>query len=110
MIPAIIVGAFTAWYLGVRGGVIAAIASFAAIVVGSFVPGMTLPAYGLIAAWCAVMYFFGPTLSKSGTEPTSKNANSKRGRGLRDSPTVQAANQVGAAATWAKRAVTRIWK
>ena len=110
MIPAVIVGAFTAWYLGVRAGVIAAIASFAAIIVGSFVPGMTLPAYGLIVAWCAVMYFFGPTLSKSGSLPLSKNQSAKRGRGLRDNPTVQAANQVGAAATWAKKAVTRIWK
>ncbi|MBP9088562.1 MAG: hypothetical protein KBG15_20740 [Kofleriaceae bacterium] len=110
MIPAVIVGAFTAWYLGIRAGVIAAVASFAAIIVGGLVPGMTLPAYGLIVAWCAVMYFFGPTLSKSGLQTSTKPNRDQRGRGLRDNPTVQAANQVGAAATWAKRAVTRIWK
>lgn len=105
MIPALIVGALTAWYLGLRAGVIVAGLSFAAILVGSFVPGMTLPAYGLIVAWCALMYFFGPKISQS-----TSSKGGKRSAGLRDNPTMKAANQVGAAATWAKRAVERILK
>jgi uncharacterized membrane protein AbrB (regulator of aidB expression) len=98
MIPAAIVGALTAWYLGLRAGVITAALAFLAIVVGSFVPGMTLPAYGLIVVWCALMYFFGPKISKS------------RGTGFRSNPGVKAANQVGSVVSWAKRAVTKVMK
>jgi hypothetical protein len=100
MILAAIVGLLTAWYLGVRAGVIAAVVSFLAILAGGFIPGMMLPAYGLVAVWCAAMYFLGPQISKS----------SGRKNGLRDNPAVNAAGQVGSAVNWAKRAVERVLK
>lgn len=65
MLPALIVGALTAWYLGVRLGVIVAVATAVAMLVANFVPGMTLMVYGLVIAWCAALYFFGPKISKS---------------------------------------------
>jgi hypothetical protein len=104
MIPAIIVGLLTAWYLGVRAGVIAAALTFVAIVAASIVPipGITLAAYGIIVLWCVVMYFFGPQLSKSASSS----------RGLRDNPAINvagsAASQVGSAVSWAKRTMKRV--
>ena len=65
MLPALIVGGLTAWYLGVRLGVIVAVATAVAMLVANFVPGMTLMVYGLVIAWCAALYFFGPKISKS---------------------------------------------
>jgi hypothetical protein len=66
MLPALIVGALTAWYLGLRAGIIVAIivavAMFAAMVLP--VPGVTLVVYTLVIAWAAVLYFLGPKLSK----------------------------------------------
>jgi hypothetical protein len=104
MIPAIIVGLLTAWYLGVRAGVIAAGLAFAAIVAASIVPipGITLAAYGVIIIWSAVMYFFGPRLSKSASST----------QGLRNNPAINiagnAASQVGSAVSWAKRTMKRV--
>ncbi len=65
MIPAIIVGALTAWYLGVRLGVIIAIVTAAALLVAMIVPGMSLAIYALVVAWSAALYFFGPKISKA---------------------------------------------
>jgi hypothetical protein len=59
MLPALIVGALTAWYLGLKLGLIVAGITFGAIVVASVVPGMTITVYVLVAAWCALLYFFG---------------------------------------------------
>lgn len=64
MVPALIVGAATAWYLGLRTGIIVAVAVFLALVVANFVPGATYAVYALVLAWGAVLYFLGPKISK----------------------------------------------
>ena len=63
MLPALIVGALTAWYLGLKVGLIAAAISFVAIVVAGVVPGMTITVYALILGWCALLWFFGSKLT-----------------------------------------------
>ena len=65
MLPALIVGALTAWYLGLRTGAIAAGITAAALLVATFVPGMSITIYVLVLAWCAALYFFGPKISKA---------------------------------------------
>ena len=71
MLPALIVGALTAWYLGLRIGVITAIATAIALLIATFVPGMSITIYALVIAWCAALYFFGPKISKAtGTKGT----------------------------------------
>jgi hypothetical protein len=65
MIPAVIVGALTAWYLGLRIGIIVAVATAVALLVATVVPGMTLTVYALVVAWAAAMYFFGPRIAKA---------------------------------------------
>lgn len=60
-----IVGGLTAWYLGLRAGIIVAVVTFAALIAASFVPGMTVTVYALVVAWAAALYFFGPKISKA---------------------------------------------
>jgi hypothetical protein len=48
---ALVVGAVTAWYLGVRAGVVAAIVSAAGLLVSIFVPGLSVPVYILLGLW-----------------------------------------------------------
>lgn len=62
MIAALIIGAFTAWHLGLRAGAIAAAVSFAALVASTFVPGISLTVYVVLGAWVAGLYFLGPRL------------------------------------------------
>ena len=64
MLPALIVGALTAWYLGIRAGIIAAAATAVALLISTVVPGMTLAVYALVLAWCAALYFLGAKLAK----------------------------------------------
>ena len=65
MLPALIVGALTAWYLGLRIGAVVAVATAVALLVATFVPGMSITIYVLVLAWCAALYFFGPKISKA---------------------------------------------
>jgi hypothetical protein len=65
MLPALIVGALTAWYLGLRLGIIVAVATAVALLIANFVPGMTITVYALVLAWAAALYFFGPKISKA---------------------------------------------
>ena len=65
VIAALIVGALTAWYLGLRLGIVVAVATTIALVVSNFVPGMSLAVYALVLAWAAALYFFGPKISKA---------------------------------------------
>ena len=65
MLPALIVGALTAWYLGLRIGIIIAIGTAVALLIATFVPGMSVTIYALVIAWCAALYFFGPKISKA---------------------------------------------
>jgi hypothetical protein len=64
MVPALIVGALTGWYLGLRIGIIVGVAVAAALLVSMVVPGMSLAIYALVVMWCAALYFFGAKISK----------------------------------------------
>ena len=68
MLAALIVGALTAWYLGMRAGIIAAIATAVALLAAAFVPGpaVTIAVYALVLAWCAALYFLGAKFAKQG--------------------------------------------
>ncbi|HEY4241695.1 MAG TPA: hypothetical protein VGM88_17860 [Kofleriaceae bacterium] len=70
MLTALVVGGWTAWYLGIRAGVIAAIATAVSLVAAAVVPGLTITIYALIFAWSAALYFFGAKLAgkKPGVE------------------------------------------
>jgi hypothetical protein len=70
MLPALIVGGLTAWYLGVRTGVIVAVATAVALLAANFVPGLSITVYALVIAWCAALYFFGPKISKTSKKST----------------------------------------
>ena len=65
MLPALIVGALTAWYLGLRAGIIAAVATLVALIASTFVPGLTVAVYALVLAWSAALYFLGAKFSKN---------------------------------------------
>jgi len=72
MLPALIVGALTAWYLGLRAGIIAAAITAGALLVAMFVPipGITLAIYALVVAWCAAVYFLGAKITQRTTGPS----------------------------------------
>lgn len=65
MLAALVVGALTAWYLGLNIGIVVAGVTAVALFVGMFIPGLNLAIYALIVAWCAALYFFGPKISKA---------------------------------------------
>jgi len=71
MLPALIVGALTAWYLGLRAGIIAAVLTAAALLIAMFVPipGITLTIYALVVAWSAAVYFLGAKITQRTTGP-----------------------------------------
>jgi hypothetical protein len=71
MVPALIVGALTAWYLGLRAGIIAAIVTAAALLVAQFVPvpGLSLAIYALVIAWSVAVYFLGSKISARAKGP-----------------------------------------
>jgi flagellar biosynthesis component FlhA len=73
MLAALIVGALTAWYLGMRAGVIAAIVTAVALLVAMFVPipGITLAIYALVIAWSAAVYFLGSKITERTTGPST---------------------------------------
>ena len=83
MLAALVVGALTAWYLGLQAGVIAAIVTVAALIASAFIPGLTIAVYALVIAWCAALYFLGAKLS-----------NKKPGAGIPTSLLGGVANQV----------------
>jgi len=95
MLAAIVVGGLTAWYLGLNAGIIAAIATAVALVLGAVVPGLTLTVYVVVIGWCAALYFLGPKMSK--------------GKGLKDNGAGTAGilgNLMGAAgqaSSWVKK-------
>lgn len=72
MLPALIVGALTAWYLGLRAGIIAAAVTAVALLIAMFVPvpGITLAIYALVIAWSAAVYFLGAKITERTTGPT----------------------------------------
>jgi len=72
MLAALIVGALTAWYLGLRAGIIAAAATAAALVIAFFVPvpGVKIAVYALVLAWSAAVYFLGSKITQRVSGPT----------------------------------------
>lgn len=64
LILALVVFAVTAWFLGLRPGGIAAVVSFAVLLMAQVVPGTALPVYGLHVLWIAGLVWFGPTLAR----------------------------------------------
>jgi hypothetical protein len=70
MLPALIVGALTAWYLGLRAGVIAAIVTAVAMLIATFVPGANLVVYALVIAWSAAVYFLGGKITERAKGPS----------------------------------------
>jgi CHASE2 domain-containing sensor protein len=72
VIAALIIGGATAWYLGIRAGVIAAVMSAALLLVAMFVPPTSLGIYIVLGAYCVGLYFFGsklPGLSQKKSAP-----------------------------------------
>jgi hypothetical protein len=71
MLPALIVGALTAWYLGLRAGIIAAVVTAVALLIAMFIPipGITLAIYALVVAWSAAVYFLGAKITQRTTAP-----------------------------------------
>jgi hypothetical protein len=65
MVPALIVGALTAWYLGLRIGIVVAVVTAVALLAATVIPGMSITVYALVIAWAAALYFFGPKISKA---------------------------------------------
>jgi hypothetical protein len=67
IVLALVVGGITGWYLGIRNGVYAAIASAVALLAAMFVPGAALPVYALLGLWLAGLWLWKtklPTLGK----------------------------------------------
>lgn len=73
MLAALVVGALTAWYLGLRLGIILAAVTFVALIVATFVPGLTITVYALVIGWAAALYFFGPKISKASGKTSMSN-------------------------------------
>ena len=53
IVLALVVGAVTAWYLGIRLGIFAAAVSAVALLIAMFVPSASLPIYVLLGLWMA---------------------------------------------------------
>jgi hypothetical protein len=72
MLAGLIVGALTAWYLGLRAGVVAAIVTVAAVIVAELVPvpGVKLAVYALVLAWSGAVYFLGSRITQRATGAT----------------------------------------
>jgi hypothetical protein len=62
VVAALIIGAVTAWYLGVRAGIFAAIISAALLVLALFVPPTALGIYIVLGAYVVGLYLFGSKL------------------------------------------------
>ena len=95
MLPAIIVGALTAWYLGLRTGAVVAVATFVAMLAAIFVPGLKLAVYALVIAWCGALYYFGPKISKASGKSSMSS--------VFGSP-------FGQASAWAKKMIDQVRK
>ncbi len=71
VVAALVIGGVTAWYLGLRAGVIAAVLSAALLLVAMFVPPTSLGIYIVLGVYVVGLYFFGSKLPGLG----SKKAN-----------------------------------
>ncbi len=64
LLLALVVFAVTAWFLGLRSGGFAALASFASLIAAQVVPGTALVVYGVHVLWIAALVWMGPRLSR----------------------------------------------
>jgi hypothetical protein len=62
VLAAVIIGAVTAWYLGIRAGIVAAVVSAALLVIALFVPPTAIGIYIVLGAYCVALYLFGTKL------------------------------------------------
>ena len=62
MVAALVIGGITAWYLGLRAGVIAAVLSAALLVLAMFVPPTSLGIYIVLGVYVVGLYLFGSKL------------------------------------------------
>lgn len=67
-IGAILIGLLTAYYFGIKPGVIAAAGSFMMFVVAEVVPGSALIVYGAVAAFIVGVCLMGPRMVKPDEE------------------------------------------
>jgi hypothetical protein len=102
MLTALIVGVWTALYLGMRAGIIAAVAVAAAMLASTLIPGVSITVYILVVAWCAALYFVFPKLLKSGGLSAGKGGSPPRG--LTASSLLSQAN---GAWSWARKKLQR---
>jgi hypothetical protein len=93
VVAALIIGAVTAWYLGVRAGVFAAVISAALLVLALFVPPTALGIYIVLGAYVVGLYLFGSKIPGM--------ANAKKGAAI--------GGWKGEAAKWYGRARS-LWK
>jgi hypothetical protein len=105
MLTAVIVGVWTALYLGVRAGVIAAVAVAAAMLASSIIPGVSITVYVLVIAWCAALFFVFPRLMKSGGVPGAPGAQ----KGFKPSGLTASSvlSQAASAWSWARKKLQR---
>lgn len=108
MIAAIVVGVWTALYLGVRAGVIAAAVTAAALFGAAIlpIPGVSIAVYILVVGWCAALYFVIPKLVKP--EGRSKlGGKGKAGFKIPGQTAASVASQANNAWNWAKKMLQR---
>jgi hypothetical protein len=60
LLAALIVGGLTAYYFGLRPGIVAAALSGALLLIGMVMPSKLLWAYGLVGAYTVVVLLVGP--------------------------------------------------
>ncbi len=99
MFAALIVGALTAWFLGLRLGIIAAVATAVALLVAMFVPGMSITIYALVLVWCGSLYFFGKKIAVM----TNQKGMAGGTLGAATSAAGQAHSLINQASSWVKR-------
>lgn len=104
MLASIVVGVWTAIYLGTRAGVIAAAVTAAALFAAAIlpIPGVSIAVYILVVGWCAALYFVIPKLAKPNGKFGAKAGPKIPGQGA-----VSVANQVNNAWNWAKKMLQR---
>lgn len=72
IVLALVVGAVTGWYLGVRAGVLAAAMSAIGLLIAMFVPGTALPVYVAIGLWLGALYLIKTKLPGLVQKPEEK--------------------------------------
>jgi hypothetical protein len=74
LLLALVVFGVTAWFVGVRQGSYAAVASFAALMMAMIVPRTAMAVYGFHVLYIGGLVYFGPRVSRmlAGNKPPPK--------------------------------------